>query len=407
MSQMETSYSQTSSFALHSRTFRFFMTGSLVSRVGDWMDYVALNWAVLQFADSPLYLGLINACRLIPTFLVSLPAGILADRYDRRKLLVGIQTGVMLFTFMLAYILAAGLPFWLFAAIVTGRAILTAMDPPIRNSLVANLVTENKMASAIAVNTTVINLSRIIGPAIAGALLTLMDTSEIFWLTGFSSIIVVFTLLLIRPESRSLQEPKKARKGDIQEAILYIKSSPTVQSLLILAIVPMTFGFPYTSMMPFFAKELMQLGPDGFGLLLSISAIGALVGSGWLSLGQNGIQAGKWLVCSILLFGLTFLLFIFASHFFIASIAMFLVGLTSQTYRTMSRIALQKEVPDSLRGRILSIALMDRGFIPLGAILVGAIGSAFGPYWAGIVMGLGCILTTLLVLSMRKQIWNL
>lgn len=407
MPQIESSHSQTSSFALRSKRFRVFIAGSFVSRVGDWMDYVALNWAVLQLTDSPIYLGLINACRLVPTFLVSLPAGILADRYDRRKLLTGIQMGVMLFTFILAFLIEQGPSFWLFAAFVTARSVLTAMDPPIRNALVTNLVSESKMASAIAINTTSINLSRIIGPAVAGGLLTVVSIPDIFWIAGCSTFMVVLTLLLIESDHQPQLSARRKSKGDIREAMEYIKSQPSVQSLLILAIVPMIFGFPYTSMMPLFTKELMQLGPDGFGMLLSASAAGALIGSGWLSLGKRVDHAGKTLVCSIVLFGVTFILFIFSRHFILASITMFLVGLTSQIYRTMSRITLQKEVPDALRGRILSIALMDRGFIPLGAVLVGAIGSAFGAFEAGLVMGIGCIAVTLAVLLWRKQIWYL
>lgn len=371
------------------------------------MDYVALNWAVLQLTDSPIYLGFINACRLVPTFLVSLPAGILADRYDRRKLLMGTQMGVMLFTFILAFLIEWGPSFWVFAAFVTARSFLTAMDPPIRNALVTNLVSETKMASAIALNTTSINLSRIIGPAVAGGLLTVVSVPDIFWIAGCSTFIVVLTLFFIESDQQPKPSSKRKSKGDIREAMDYIKSQPSVQSLLILAIIPMIFGFPYTSMMPFFTKELMQLGPEGFGMLLSASAVGALIGSGWLSLGKRIDGAGKTLVCSILLFGATFILFIFSNDFILASIAMFLVGLTSQIYRTMSRITLQKEVPDALRGRILSIALMDRGFIPLGAILVGTIGSVFGAVEAGLVMGIGCIAVTLLVLLSRKQIWYL
>jgi MFS family permease len=407
MAQIEVQFQQPSRFALHSRMFRIFMSGSLVTRVGDWMDLVALNWAVLQFTNSPLHLGLVNACRLVPTFLLSVPAGILADRYDRRKLLILLQIGMMLLTFFLGYLVEARQSFWFFAFIVTLRSMLAAMDSPIRNALVPNLVPQSSMASAIAINTMVINLSRIIGPAIAGVLLTIIDIANLFYINAWGTLGVLLSLLMIRSYSLPTPDKKEREKTTLREAADYIKSQPSVQSLLILAIVPMIFGFPYTTMMPLFAKDLLKLGPEGFGLLLSVSSVGALVGTTWLSLGKEIKGAGKWLIYSIMGFGVSLLLFIGTKNVFIAGTAMFLVGLTSQTYRTMSRITLQIHVPDQLRGRILSIALMDRGFIPLGAILIGAIAAWAGALWAGVIMGLGCIVTTLVIVARRRQIWQL
>jgi MFS transporter, DHA1 family, staphyloferrin A biosynthesis exporter len=169
----------------------------------------------------------------------------------------------------------------------------------------------------------------------------------------------------------------------------------------------MVFAFPYTAMMPLFAEDLLQLGPEGLGILLSVAAAGALVGSAWLSLGSETEGAGKWLVCSTIGFGLFLLLFMTAETLVTAAVMMFLVGLASATYRTMSRVTLQTRVPDRLRGRILSIALMDRGLMPLGAILIGAVAEWAGALWAGVAMGGGCVAVTLAVLAARRQIWSL
>ena len=407
MAQIEAQHHPLPRFALRSRTFNIFMAGSLVTRVGDWMDLVALNWAVLQFTNSPLYLGLVNACRLVPTFILSVPAGILADRYDRRRLLIWIQLGMMVLTFCLGYLVEAKQSFWCFVSIVTLRSMLAAMDPPIRNALVPELVTKSSMTSAIAINTTVIHLSRIMGPAIAGVLLTVTEMANLFYINAWGTLGVLFSLLMIRSHSFPNSDKKGGVKTTLREAADYVKSQPSVQSLLILAIVPMIFGFPYTTMMPLFARDLLQLGPKGLGMLLSVSSIGALVGTTWLSLGKAIKGEGKWLIYSIMGFGLSLLLFIGTTNVFMAATSMFLVGLTSQIYRTMSRITLQMHVPNQLRGRIMSIALMDRGFIPLGAILIGAIASWAGTFWAGIVMGTGCIGITLLIVARRRQIWNL
>src|SRR3712207_2137154 len=158
-------------FPLRSRSFGIFAAGYLVSQAGEWMTLVALNWAVLEFTGSALYLGLINACRMVPAFLLSVPAGVLADRSDRRKLLILLQAGIMPSTLCVGYLLAAESPFWLLAVVVTLRSVLMAVVIPVRNSLIPNLVPESQVASAVAVDSVVRNISRIVGPAIAGTLL--------------------------------------------------------------------------------------------------------------------------------------------------------------------------------------------------------------------------------------------
>ena len=393
-------------FALRSRSFGIFAAGYLISQAGEWMTLVALNWAVLEFTGSALYLGLINACRMVPAFLLSVPAGVLADRSDRRKLLILLQAGIMPSTFCVGYLLAADSPFWLLAVVVTLRSVLMAVVIPVRNSLIPNLVPESQVASAVAVDSGVRNISRIVGPAIAGTLLAVMEVADVFWISACSIVAVLLSLFVVHPES-DRSAASNNMKADIQEAAVYVKNSPVVQSLLILAVVPMVFAFPYTAMMPLFAEDLLQLGPEGLGVLLSVAAAGALVGSAWLSLGSETEGAGKWLVCSIIGFGLFLLLFMTAETLITAAVLMFLVGLASATYRTISRVTLQTRVPDRLRGRILSIALMDRGLMPLGAILIGAVAEWAGALWAGMVMGGGCVAVTLAVLAARRQIWSL
>lgn len=408
MANLEVKLPNQSRYALYSSSFRTYMGGSLVASVGEWMDIVALNWAALQLTDSPMHLAMINACRLVPIFLLSFPAGILADRYNRRKLLIGIQTFVTLLTFALGALLMTGAEFWVFAALVTLRSVLMAMDPPVRNSMIPNLVEGSAVPSAIALNTTMLNLARIVGPATAGLLLTVVEPAQIFYVSGATLLVELICLCLIRmrPQPPETQKPKKAKAG-VGEAFAYIRRYPNVQSLLILAIVPMVFGFPYSSMMPLFAKDLFQLGPDGFGVLLSVSAAGAIIGSFWLSLVGGRIGAGKWLVCSVIGFGVSLAAFMLMEDFFTAACAMFLVGLTSQTYRTLSRMTIQTSVPDHLRGRIMSIALMDRGFIPLGALLIGLVATQYGTLSAGLMMGAGCVVITLVMLAARRQIWEI
>jgi hypothetical protein len=266
------------------------------------------------------------------------------------------------------------------------------------------LVSREALASAVASQTAVMSLSRIIGPAIGGALVLVVPIEAVFWINGASFLAVLWTLVLVRTDA--LAHPVQAsRRYDLREAIDYIRADRAVQSLLILAIVPMVFGFPYTSLMPLFARDLLHLGPAGVGVLLSVAAAGALAGSSWASIPGFGARAGRTMVTATLVFGLSLLAFTASRSFVVAAVAIFVTGLAGQMYRTTSRITLQSTVPDRLRGRILSIALMDRGFIPAGAVLIGTVADRSGTSAAGILMGCGCLIVTLAVVGARRQVW--
>lgn len=391
--------------ALRSRSFALFAAGNLVSQTGEWMTWVALNWVVFETTESALYLAVINACRLVPAFVLSVPAGILADRFDRRWSLIPLYTGVVVSTFWVGFLLSS--PFWILALVVALRSALMAMVVPFRNAIIPNLVSEHQVASAVAVDTSVRNLARILGPALAGVLLVATQAAAVFWISASSIAVVLLSLYFLRPNSereRVSGDIKRNFRGDFREASTYVRDSPVVMSVLILTVAPMIFAFPYTAMMPLFADELLNVGPDALGLLLSVAAVGALAGSAWLSFGGEVRGEGRWLVISILAFGLSLLMFMFSRTVFVAAVMLFLVGLSSSVYRTMSRLILQTQVPDHLRGRILSIALMDRGFVPLGAILIGAVAELAGTLWAGIFMGGGCLVVTLAVITARGRL---
>lgn len=368
------------------------------------MDLVTLNWVALQMTNSPLHLALINACRLVPTFLMSIPAGIWADRYDRGRLLMTTQAASAMLTLLLGITAAMSASFWLFAGVVTLRAMVSAMDAPIRSALIPQLVSADQVARAVALQSTLLSLSRIIGPALGGLLMVWLGAPEVF---GISAALMALAVPLTAGLPAEAPRPRGSSRAGLAEALGYLKTEPLLQALMLLAIVPMIFGFPYTAMMPLFVRDVIGLGPEGLGLLLSVTAIGALLGSGRLSVMGEGRHTGRWLILSLLGFGGSLLLLMQTRSLPAAALAMGLVGLTGQTYRTLSRISLQTRVPDHLRGRVMSIALMDRGFIPLGALLIGFLATWAGPWAAGMAMGGGCIGVTLLVLAKSRQLLRL
>ena len=228
------------------------------------------------------------------------------------------------------------------------------------------------------------NLSRIIGPAIAGAMLLVAPIETIFWINGVSFLAVLWTLIVVK--SGSLPRPSDRSEAGLGEAISYIRGDGSIVSLLILAVVPMVFGFPYTSLMPLFARDLLHLGPTGFGALLSISAAGALAGSTWLSLCHHrGPRGEVWSLRRSVSAGPA------AVHGFVVVRGSGGLPVPGRLFQS----GLSHDEPHhppgpgarSLRGRILSIALMDRGLIPLGAILIGAVAELAGAMCAGLLDG--------------------
>ncbi|WP_377890815.1 MFS transporter [Alkalihalobacillus sp. R86527] len=395
--------------ALTSRSFRTFLFSSFVVRTSDWMDLTLLNWLVYELTGSPMALGILNACRLLPILFFSLHAGVLADRYDRKKVLAWSYTGMLVGTVVLAYIVFQQYAvYWIYVAVFI-RSLFMTIEVPVRNAFLSSLVDHIRLPSAISIQTMVINLARMVGPALAGVLLLKVSPAMLFLIIAGGTAVILFTLpsIQLMPQLNvSAQTKGSNNKEDLKETFQYIKENHMIVSILLIAIAPMIFGFPYTTMLPLFAEDLMGMGPDGFGLLLSVSSIGAILATLVLSMKQPRHQ-GKVLVLSALGFGLFLGFFIlFNGNYLVSLLLMLSVGFTSQLYRTTSRITLQMQVAHALRGRVLGIALMDRAYIPLGALLIGAIAAHYGALAAGLFMGFGCFFTTLLIVWKRPDLWH-
>ncbi|PFA67054.1 MFS transporter [Bacillus sp. AFS015802] len=392
--------------ALTSRPFRRFLYGSFFVRTADWMDLTILNWVVYEWTGSGVALGMVNACRLLPVFLFSVSAGLVADNYNRRQSLLILYGGMLLSTISVGIIIGQQASFLLLLMAITIRSVFMSYEVPIRNAWLSDIVPGRMLGSAITLQTTSINVARMIGPALAGVLLGYFPAGGIILGVSLGILIVLFSLMTISGHQQKIQERGQWEKKSFHETIQYLKGQPVLLALLFVAIAPMIFGFPYTTMLPIFSKELMGLGPAGFGFLLSVSSLGAIGATGLLTF-QQPVLGGRWLIISSLAFGTSLIFFTLMSRFYWAAIGlMFIVGFTSQYYRTMSRVLLQLKVADEFRGRVLAIALMDRGYIPLGAILIGWVASSFNAFTAGLLMGIGTILFTIVVVRSNRSLWK-
>ncbi|MBS2968167.1 MFS transporter [Metabacillus sp. KIGAM252] len=380
--------------AFRSKGYRLFYASGFASRLWEWADFTVLNWAVLQMTHSPLYLGLVNVCRLIPIFLFSLTGGILADRFPKKLLLLISQ--LLMFGSTVWLISEWGGPMPLILSIVFIRSAIQSIEAPIRNAYVADLTQKEQLTSAVAHYSSMIHLARLIGPAAAGVLLGSMAPEPLFTLI-LGLLLISWTVMLFVPPGSAVPVKKdKPKNSSLKDAITYVKKDTCIQGLLLLSVIPMTFGFPYSSMLPIFADSLMDIGPEGFGLLLSLSSFGAIIGTWILSAGW--IRASHWtMIGSSVLFGLFIIGMIMAAEStYLLFTIVFMMGLFGQVYRTLNRISLQHYVPSHYRGKILSIALMDRGFISLGTMMFTLL-AEWNVYWSGILMGLSCCALTIVI----------
>lgn len=379
-----------------------FHAGFLSARIGEWLFTVALNWVVFVQTESPLLLGVINACRLLPTLIFSLPAGQLADRFDRRALNCWNALSNSLLALMVGVALYLKLPFFIVSILVLLRAVATASEGPFRNAYLSSLASGDSLKSAVAQNASVMNLGRIVGPVLAGAMLSSTGSLATFTLAALTTALHAAVL-------RTLPSPETPRKAKISQRQQFanlaqtLSEFPQLKSLLALALPLMFFGFPFTAMLPLITETMLGLGSEQFGTLLAVSASGALLASSQLSVRpENATWPGTLRYAA--LFGLSLLGLVASSGFSSAAVLLFSIGYFSQAYRTSSRMLYQHYAPVDRAGSLLGLALMDRGMIPLGGLLIGAAAEYLSVRLGVSLMGSGCLLTVLGFAALRVHV---
>ena len=362
--------------ALGSRDLRLFFAGQLVSVIGTWMQSVALGWLVLTLTGSALWLGIATAVRFLPALVVTLPAGLVADRHDRRIVLLwtSIVSGVA--AAILAILTLGGWVTigWVIAiTAIAGAA--NAFEAPARQALVAELAGAERRAAAIALNSVIWNGARVVGPAIAGVGVATIGPGWIFAVNAVSYLAVILAVLLVahRPAPRLV-----AATGAYRELGRYLRSNPAVTWLLALIGLNTMLASGYLYLGPAVARDL-GVGPDALGLLLSAAGIGAVVAGLRLSVRPSGPAGGPGLVGPAVVTGVVGLAMPLAASLPVAALLFGLVAVGGVSYNVTTNTRIQAIVPDRLRGRVMSLyALMLFGCIPPGSVVLGAIADRIG-----------------------------
>jgi MFS family permease len=379
--------------ALAHRNFRLFFFGQGVSLIGTWMQSVAQGWLVLTLTDSPFFVGLVSALGSLGVLTFTLYAGIIADRTDKRRTVVITQSLSMLLAFALAtLVLIHQVTVWHVMVFATLLGIVNAFDIPTRQAFIVEIVGKENLMNAIALNSSMFNAARVVGPAIAGALIGIVGVGVCFLLNGLSYIAVIGGLLAMRLPPFVAKPSGGSAWGGFREILGFLGSERRVKTLVLLTAVFSIFGFPFLVMMPVFARDVLHVQAGGYGALTAAVGVGAMLGALAIAINSRRLTSrGGLMVTGGTAFGVLIAMFALSRSFALSLVLLALAGCAMIVNNALTNTMIQTIVPDHLRGRIMGFySFVFVGLSPLGAFQAGAFAERFGAPWAVGVGGLVC-----------------
>ena len=381
------------------RNFRLFFMGQSISLMGTWMQKTAVSWVIYYLTQSKFMLGVSVFATLFPTALVSLYGGIIADRYSRYKVLLSTQILSLLQAILLtlAIVFFKQFAVWVIIILSAVLGIINGFDMPARQSLIRDLIIDKaNLPNALALNSSMVNLAKLIGPAIAGFVLEKYSDVACFSFNAISFIPVIFSLLLMKlPKTTLTPKADKNLKKEFTEAIIYIKNTPEISSVIIFVGVMGLLVLPFTTLTPVFAKDIFHGSASTLGIIDGVIGCGALIGALFLASLKQGTNLSKVLAINALVFGFGLALF---SQILILPLALLFIAVGAfgmMSLRTLSNTIVQINVPNNLRGRVISIYLMVlTTLIPIGSLLIGAVSHYIGVQKTVLIEGLIALIIT-------------
>lgn len=386
--------------ALRHRNYRLFLGGQLISLIGTWMQTVAESWLVYRLTGSAVLLGVVGFASRIPVLLFSTLGGAMADRYDRHRIVIATQVASMCLASLLAFLtLSDRVQIWHLLAIAASLGVVNAFDIPARQSFVVQLVSREDLQNAIALNSSMFNGARILGPAIAGVLVATVGEGWCFFGNAVSYVAVIGSLLSIRVAAGARPESQGSALARVAEGFRFAWGTPPIRALLLLLGLVSLMGSPYAVLMPVIADQSFHAGARGLGILMGAAGVGAFIGA--LSLARRTTLRGygRTVAFAAIGLGLSLVAFSVARQLWVAVALLVPVGFAMMTQMAASNTLIQSMVPDALRGRVMAIySMMFMGMAPLGALLGGFLADQIG---AGSTVALGgafCVAGGLLLL---------
>jgi MFS family permease len=381
--------------ALRSRNYRLFVGGQLISLIGTWMQMVAQAWLVYRLTGSAVLLGVTGFMAQIPVFVLAPLGGVIADRLDRRRILIVVQAGMMLLALTLAALTFAGVVrVWHIFALAALLGVANAFDIPTRQSFVVEMVGRESLPNAIALNSSMVNGARLVGPAVAGAVVAAVGEAWCFLINGVSYTAVIAALVVMRVSATHVQTRATVSAWEsVVEGFEFAWRTKPVRALLMLLGLVSLMGMPYSVLMPIFADKVLAGGPSAYGLLMSAAGTGALAGSGILTLRRDLRGLGRWIAAGASGFGICLILFSMSRSLLLSAILLLPVGFFMMIEMAASNTLIQAMVPDRLRGRVMAVySMMFMGMAPLGALMAGALAAPIGAPATVMLGGAVCVI---------------
>jgi MFS family permease len=381
--------------ALGSRNYRLFFGGQSVSLVGTWITRIATSWLVYRLTGSELLLGVVGFCGQIPTLVLAPFAGVLVDRRDRHKILIVTQVLSMLQSLALAVLALAGIiTVAEILALQVVQGVINAFDTPARQSFVVQMVEDRShLPNAIALNSSMVNGSRIIGPSIGGVLIAAFGEGWCFLIDAISYVAVLASLYAMKVERFDRQRPNTRAIDEMRDGFRYVTGFPPIWSALLLLALVATMGMPYTILMPAIAATTLHGGPHTLGFLMTASGVGALIGAFYLASRTTVVGLGRVMVVATATFGVALVLFSLSHVLWLSLLILPLVGGGMMVEMAATNTILQTIVEERLRGRVMAFyAMAFLGTAPIGSLLGGVLAARIGAEWTIFAGGVACVI---------------
>lgn len=385
--------------AFKSRNYRLYFAGQSVSLIGTWMQRTAVSWVIYSLTHSTLMLGVTLFASLFPSFLLSLIGGVVSDRYDRYKVLLITQIASLVQAGLLAVLILLNYTgVWEIIGLSVLLGIINAFDIPARQSVVYEMVDDkNDLPNALALNSSMVNLSRIVGPALAGLVLEAFGDGVCFLFNALSFVAVIASLLMMRLPRYIKKEHKKNVFGELIEGFAYIKRTPSIAFILVMLALMGLMVLPFSTLIPYYAKDVFKGTAATFGVIDSFIGLGAFLGAIFLASQKPGADLKKVLFVNTLIFGAGLILFSHEHNYGLALVFAMIAGFGMMSQITVSSTIIQTTVEPGMRGRVISFyAMAFFGMQPLGGLLVGLVSKAIGAADTLLLEGIAALIVGLL-----------
>ena len=396
--------------AFKSRPFLMYWIGHLISIAGSQMQLWALYWHLRTLSDQPMVISGIGLARFIPVILLSLVAGVAADRFDRRKMAILTQVALGLVALFLGLTTAWGVvSLWMIFGLVILQSVAVAFDGPARQALIPSLVPRENLANAYSLTSIASKVGGILGPAICGVVIAYLGLQWAYWINAISYLAVIAALIGMG-DIRTLIEKKafelRGTFRDIREGIEFIKDSPIIFSVMFLDFFG-TFFSSANTLLPFVARDILHVGPIQYGWLSASQSIGTVIIGLYLSQKTRLVRQGMLISISVAMFGLATILFGVSTSFWLTMLALILIGVFDGLSTIIRNTVRQMLTPDAMRGRMMSITqIFFKGGPQLGEVESGLVAQILGVPFAIVSGGLGCVLAAGIVVKKIPQLWN-